>query len=227
MRQAQAFMVTIALLFIWAAGAQAAPIPINSTGATIAPGVQDPNWEIFFYTGGTWVSLGQAWVVISNGYPGSWVANDSNSKWIAPNANYDGQSWIDAVGDYRFETTFDLTGLIPGTAHISGEWSTDNQGLNILLNGVDTGVPPVNDEQAYKSMHPFDITSGFVAGVNYLDVVVHNQDCPGCTNGLNPVGDRVTFSTAEAQLVPEPAAFALLGVGLVAVAAIGRRKKGR
>ncbi len=227
MRQAQACAAIIALLFIWAAGAQATPIPINSTGATIAPGVQDPNWEIFFYTGGTWVSLGQAWVVVSNGYPGSWVANDSNSKWIAPNANYDGQSGIDTVGDYRFETTFDLTGLIPGTAQITGEWSTDNQGLNILLNGVDTGVPPVNDEQAYKLMRSFAITGGFVEGANYLDVVVHNEACPGCSNGLNPVGARVSFITAEAQPVPEPAAFALLGVGLVAVGAIGRRKKGR
>ncbi len=227
MRQAQACAAIIALLFIWAAGAQAAPIPINSTGATTALGFEDPNWKIFFYNGVTWVSLGQAYVVISNGYPGSWVPNDLNSKWIAPYPDYVGQSGIDAVGDYRFETTFDLNGLIPGTAHISGEWSTDNQGLGILLNGVDTGVLPVNEEQAYLMMRPFDITSGFVVGVNYLEFRVHNQACAGCPNDLNPVGARVSFITAEAQPVPEPTAFALLGVGLVAVGVLGRRKKGR
>jgi hypothetical protein len=34
---------------------------------------------------------------------------------------------------FDYQTTFNLTGLNPATAAISGQWSTGDQGLNILI----------------------------------------------------------------------------------------------
>jgi hypothetical protein len=55
----------------------------------------------------------------------------------------------------------------------------------------------------------FQITSGFVQGVNQLDFVVTNDDCgPSC---VNPVGLRVKYRVAE---VPEPATLTYVIFGL-------------
>jgi len=43
-------------------------------------------------------------------------------------------------GDYIYRITFDLTGLEPATAVVSGAWTSDNTGPAVLLNGVITGV---------------------------------------------------------------------------------------
>jgi hypothetical protein len=43
------------------------------------------------------------------------------------------------VGAYDYRTTFNLAGFNPSTASITGQWSTDNEGVEILINGVATG----------------------------------------------------------------------------------------
>ena len=65
----------------------------------------------------------------------------------------------------------------------------------------------------------FVIASGFVAGVNTLDFIVHND----YQVGGNPVGLRVEM-TGTASPVPLPAAAWLLLSGLVGFAALGRRR---
>ena len=41
-------------------------------------------------------------------------------------------------GEYVYRTTFDLTGFDPTTAMISGIWSADDRGIDILINGTST-----------------------------------------------------------------------------------------
>jgi uncharacterized protein (TIGR03437 family) len=123
---------------------------------------------------------------------GGWVPNSSSllSKWIAPRPDaVNGNS----VGNYTYRTTFDLTGLNPATAAISGRYSSDNGGA-IRLNGTQVGATV--GANGFNAWTPFTISSGFVAGTNNLDFVVNNADCGGC---VNATGLRVEFTSATAS----------------------------
>jgi hypothetical protein len=67
--------------------------------------------------------------------------------------------------------TFNLAGLDPATASISGQWATDNEGQNIRINGIDTGQTSFS----FGGYTPFLINSGFVPGVNMPDFAVANN----------------------------------------------------
>ena len=157
---------------------------------------------------------------ISSAQPGAWANNatiNATSKWISPAAN--GNTNV-ATGNYTYTIKFDLTGLDPTTASISGSWLADNSGtifLNFLTNST------VNTSQtvagfANANLRSFTISSGFIAGINTLDFRVNNA---GGSN--NPSGLRVvTLSGTAANRVPEidagsclaPIAF-LIGSGLL------------
>ena len=109
---------------------------------------------------------------------------------------------------------FDLTGLVPGSAMITGRRATDNSGT-MFLNGVNTG----NTVSGFTAFTTFSINSGFVAGVNTLEFIVLNL---AGTVG-NPTGLRVELS-GTADVVPEPGTVVLLGSGLAGLFAWRMRK---
>lgn len=141
-----------------------------------------------------------------------WLNDPSSaSAWIKPADNrYD-----DEPGTYTFTTTFDLTGLDHNTANISGKWSTDNRGVDILLNGTSLGLTA----DGFRDWYEFVIDSGFVAGINTLQFIVENYD----DSGNNPTGLRVDM-TGNAAVVPVPAAVWLFGSGLLGLVGYSRRK---
>jgi len=112
------------------------------------------------------------------------MGNNSMSAWIAPTP--DTQVSGDLLGsfNYQYETLFDLTGFNPATARLAGRWATDDQGVDILINGVSSGQ--VNTA-LFASWTSFEITSGFVAGTNRLTFVVNNA---GEAPTVNPSGVR-------------------------------------
>lgn len=104
---------------------------VDSTGTVKANGAAETN---YVFSGGAARVVTSANGILIN--PGVWTGDNSLSAWIGPAT--DSLSFI-AGGDYLYSTTFTLDGLDPLTAQISGRWSADNLGIDILLNGVSTG----------------------------------------------------------------------------------------
>ncbi len=103
---------------------------------------------------------------------GPWVPNTDQSKWIGPRLETSAAAGAaDAGGDYVYRLTIDLTGFDPATAFVTGEWSSDNNGLDILINGVSTGQANPDQFGVYA---PFRIDAGFVTGLNTIDFRVNN-----------------------------------------------------
>ena len=101
------------------------------------------------------------------------MTNGPISSWISPGPN----GANNAVGDYVYRTSFMLDTLDPATARIEGRWASDNGAMDIRLNGVSLGISNPN---GFLSFTSFIISSGFVAGSNSLEFVVHNDAPPGC-----------------------------------------------
>ncbi len=176
-----------------------ATVPIFSTGVAndgtlLAAGATDPHFQIIS------APAGGPSAFVLNDLPGGYVANTSASQWIGPSANpFD----IDNSGDYTYRETFDLTGLDPSTVVVQGQIASDNDST-IELNGADTGVAlvagSVVSSSDFASLHPFTLTKGFVAGLNTIEVVVHN-DYSATGLQLELSG---TASTAGPQPPPAP-----------------------
>jgi hypothetical protein len=94
-----------------------------------------------------------------------------------------------------YRQTFDLTGYDPSTAVLSLKMASDNSSW-VMLNGMDVNVAviqaDISDTSVFEKLHPFTITSGFVPGVNTLDIVVHNDYLPtGLLMELSGTADSV------------------------------------
>jgi hypothetical protein len=159
----------------------AAPIPdlfntgIDNFGRLLPDGATDPHYQLVsspdkIYTGP------DAKIVLSEGFPmNPWVLNTSTSKWIAPRTDAGTENYNE-VGVYVYRIVFDLTTFKSNTAIITGLWSTDNDGVDILINGKKTG----NETPlwAYFNFFPFEINQGFTDGLNTIDFVVYNVNGP-------------------------------------------------
>lgn len=210
-------MVSVFLLV--AGSLVAAPITIFNTGVdaqgvTLPLGSTDPHYTLIISPDP--IFKGPAAFVST--IPPVYVPDSNNSAWIAPGpSNLQTDSY--GVGSYTYETVFDLTGLDPTTAVLGGEFAADDIGT-IFLNGQNTGI--TTGTGGWMSFHIFGITSGFVAGVNKLDIVVDNS-------GGGPSGVRVEIGGTAAPLatstVPEPYTGALTGIALAILGGLGAFKR--
>jgi hypothetical protein len=197
-----------------ASSSYAAPIIIYNTGVSdagvpLAHGSDELHYTLEVVPGGT---TDVQVLTSSGGFPiGPWLGDNLTSAWMGPDTfQADGP-----IGLYTYQTTFDLTGLNPATAALTGQWSADNTGVSILLNGLPTLNIPA---PGFGGWTPFSIGPGlasFAAGTNTLQFLVENAG--------GPTGLRVEFFSATADpvgpsAVPEPTSMLLFGTGVVALA---------
>ncbi len=189
---------------------------VDSLGNPLAAGAIDPHYQLV--TSADSNAPGpNAYVVQDGQFPiGPWYANGA-SQWIAPYA--DGTTATDGL--YVYRTTFDLTGYDVSSAQISGEWATDNNGLDIVINGNSTGN--TTGATSFTGPTAFLITQGFVSGLNILEFKVNNEfQATG-----NPTGLRVEGVVTANSAVPEPASLAMLATGGLIAGCAARRRKVR
>jgi hypothetical protein len=174
-------------------GVDASGVPLPNSPASI-----DPHYTLITAPGG----LGpDAHVEDESVFPivsGPWLPNSPTSKWIAPAFNTSGAPG----GQYWYESIFDLGGWDPSEVVLTGLWATDDPGLDILINGVSTGIT----SGGFGSYTPFTIDSGFTWGTNSLVF--------GVNNGGSYTGLRVEGLTVFAgRYIPEPGSLTLLAIG--------------
>jgi hypothetical protein len=148
------------------------------------------------------------------------LANTVTSQWISPSQTYAGAG--EMVGAYTYRVAFDLTGFVPGTAELDFRVASDNDITAIALNDGATGIDPASSFDFWTDVP--SITSGFQAGLNWLDITVLETG----TGNNTPSGLRVEFLTSEADVqpeVPEPATMGLMGLGLVGLGVLRYRRK--
>lgn len=218
------------------------PIPgIVSTGAGLAQGATDVNFLLISAPSGVPANILHPVVICSTVgcdggaipafpfWPSYWIPNDAHSQWVGVNAVQYGDTAAhsgagtgittgDPAGWYIFQVAFYVpNALAQSTAHITGSFSADNQG-EVWFNNVD--VRNCHLPYCFQDMYSFNITSGFVVGMNYLDFRVYNVN-----QALgNPVGFRVNMSGTYMFESPEPGTAALWLAGLVVLVVLRRRK---
>ena len=141
---------------------------------------------------------------------GAYAANDADSRWISLSGTGNPGS-----NTTVYRTTFDLTGLDPLTAQLTGRFGADNQ-ANILLNGAYTGDFTGN----FSFLTAFTIGSGFIAGLNTFDIEVRDFGPPAAFRIDDFAGTASTISA-----VPEPETYAMMLAGLGLLGFAARRKK--
>jgi hypothetical protein len=145
MLRADHIMHRMLCLFLAAVSAQAAPIAglfntgVGTNGALLPTGAVDPHYRLI--QSADPASPGPNAILVNDTlFPivtGPWLASGPSSKWIAPKADQSGGS---AAGNYTYRISFNLAGFDPVTAVLTGRWTSDNVGVDVLLNGVTTGV---------------------------------------------------------------------------------------
>jgi hypothetical protein len=189
---------------------------VDATGVALADGtVGDPHYQLISVPGSSTTDIRTR--TSAGGYPFVSSLDNTISSWIGPN---NANSLISPPGDYTYRTTFSLAGLLANTASITGNWSTDNVGLKILLNGVDTGV---SANSVYGSSSTFTISSGFGSGINTLDFVVNNVLDGGTTLGPTALRVEMSGSADSAASVPEPSALLGTAIAFSSIAILKRK----
>jgi len=208
MRRLDLLSSILVLLFGASSIALAVPITlfntgVDNSGSLLPAGSVDPHYTI--------LETATSGIVIRDSIPGSWIPNGPNSKWIWEDINGKPTSVIRS-----FRTTFDLTGFDLSTVSISGDWSTDNSGLDILINGNSTGIT----SPGFTSFTSFLVNSDFVAGMNTLDFEVFDfGGIAGFRAELSGQGDL------QAPVIPEPSTYLLFGIGILAIVGMGYRQR--
>lgn len=139
---------------------------VNNDGTLAAPDSVDAHWTLILSPDPA--HQGPA-AFVANPLRPAWASDGPKSQWLSAQAN---ASLSVKNGTYKFRITFNLSGLNPASAVIQGTWSVDDHATAMLLNGVTTGYTLPSGTLNKQPTSAFTLTSGFVPGLNTLDILV-------------------------------------------------------
>ncbi len=146
---------------------------VDDARNALGDGATDPHYQIVVNPDST---SPDAIIENSAAFPivaGPWVANNAGSKWIGPRFDTAGAAGAVGVGgDYTYRTVVDLAGFDPATIAVSGVWATDNDGVDIFVNGQSSGR---RNTVQFNAFTAFTLNSGFLAGPNVIEFKVNNS----------------------------------------------------
>jgi hypothetical protein len=195
---------------------------VDAAGVALADDAPDPHWLLVAPGAQTGVPLA---ATSAGGFPiPPWIADSATSAWIGT-LNPTALGPTSVTREYHYQTTFNLSGLIPSTAVISGQTSQDNFLLDVLVNGQSTGI--AESAVSFGGFSPFSLEPEDIAhlsaGDNTLTFIVQSAT----TDGMDDYTSlRVEFLTRTADVVPEPGVASFLLAGVL-WAAVGRRRAAR
>ena len=170
---------------------------VDATRAKLPPSSVEPHWVL---VAGPGITGPRSPFVVSDQHPGGQYFAAADSMWIGPDVSGA------AIGGspYTYRLSFDLTGFVPASVKINGAWCVDNDG-QITINGgppVGTGTLSLTGAAFgnFNATHTFEITGGFVAGINSLEILVTNFGAGG--DPSNPSGLNVTGLTISGTPTP-------------------------
>ncbi len=150
-------------------------IELFNTGVVgLKEGDADPNWQIVAAAGDPNFKPKQAVVTVVNVVDSNYMANGFRSQWISTAGD---MPKLPDKATYTFRTTFELPGLVPGTAVLRGHFIADDILAAIRLNGHPMGVPKHGFGMfgPFLDFEPFTLSDGFVEGLNTLEMDVLND----------------------------------------------------
>jgi hypothetical protein len=171
----------------------------------------------------------------AGGYPiPPYIPDDTFSAWIGPN----NPNLVDLThpydltgpqGLYDYQTTFFSPGA--GLADITGSWATDNEGVDIKVDGASGGsntIPlggPPPAPYSFETFYSFSVKAAVHYGTNYLDFIVNNNGPSAPPDGDNPTALRVEFQSALVAIPLPRSAWGGLGLlGAIGIVRLMRRQ---
>lgn len=181
LRSFTALLICVFSLTCFAQENKKVPIPdlyntgVDNNRLPLADGEIDPHYMLVLSADERFPGY-DAKVVFSDVYPIDccWLKNDGESKWIAPRAD---AGEFNNPGVYVYSLSFSLYPFKPETAEIRGYWTTDNDGVDILINNKSTGYWTMHNA-FMTGFYPFEIKQGFVKGINTISFAVNNNEAP-------------------------------------------------
>ncbi|MFT5188633.1 MAG: hypothetical protein ACI957_001654, partial [Verrucomicrobiales bacterium] len=147
-------------------------------------------------------------------FDGPYAPNSDTSKWIAPL----GDTAAAAAGYYHYAIRFDLTGLDPKSAFLTGLWASDNAGIDTLLNGASLGI---GNTGGFSNPSRFRIENApFISGENTLTFIINNAGAGFTAFRIEDFQGGAEVSSGGGDLPPSillqpQSAIALLGERIV------------